>query len=318
MASPMARLVSRGSRGAGWGQPALAARVPKGTDAADVRLQIRRGLSGLALALASPDTAPSREFRQALRQRLISEAAELASRPPPNRPKRTTARAGKRKPPRGSGSGLRLAAIGAGLSLAGGGIAAAGYTMTPRGPAASGETSVDRLEPAPQKPGPPSRASAAPSARSIAAGRSSSDRSPQLTPRSVPAGTGAPVIGRTGVTGSASAATATAGTAAAPGRVPNSLPDTPLESALPATPGPAPAPASPAPDPITQALAGLGRGPSPAPAAPPTAHPSLTATPTATPQRDSSASNQPLGISPAPGRSPDRSWPHHYWPPHAS
>jgi hypothetical protein len=75
-------------------------------------------LHGLAVALTGPATAPRSDFQQALRVRLLVEASNLAVRP-------TTRRRRADRHHRTKGGGIRLAAFGIGLSMAGGGIAVA-------------------------------------------------------------------------------------------------------------------------------------------------------------------------------------------------
>jgi hypothetical protein len=83
---------------------------------------VRCALSRLGQAMLSPATAPRLEFRQALRGELVAQAAIQARvlRPPRRPPK-------VRKP----SGGFRLAALGIGLSAAGGGFALAANRTTP-------------------------------------------------------------------------------------------------------------------------------------------------------------------------------------------
>ncbi len=81
-------------------------------------------LRGLGLALGTSAT-PRREFERDLRERLIEEARLIALRPkaPPR------SRRPRRRGP-SSGGGIRLAAIGIGFSLAGGGMVAAAHSLS--------------------------------------------------------------------------------------------------------------------------------------------------------------------------------------------
>jgi hypothetical protein len=83
---------------------------------------VRCALSRLGQSMLSPATAPRLEFRQALRGELLTQAAIQARvlRPPRRPPK-------VRKP----SGGFRLAALGLGLSAAGGGFALAANRTTP-------------------------------------------------------------------------------------------------------------------------------------------------------------------------------------------
>jgi hypothetical protein len=67
--------------------------------------------------------APRLEFRIDLRQRLIEEARQIALQPKTGPPRRRACR------PKGGG-GIRLAAIGIGFSLAGGGVVAAAHSLS--------------------------------------------------------------------------------------------------------------------------------------------------------------------------------------------
>jgi hypothetical protein len=78
-------------------------------------------MRGLGLALG-PSATPRLEFQRDLRERLIEEARLIALRPKP--PPRA------RRPRRPRGGGVRLAAIGIGFSLAGGGVVAAAHSFS--------------------------------------------------------------------------------------------------------------------------------------------------------------------------------------------
>jgi hypothetical protein len=87
----------------------------------------------LADADRYPRLAPRADFRRTLRERLVAEAAILAAKraqPAEKAPR-------KRRP---RGGGFRLAAFGAGLSLAGGGVALAAHSLVSRAPVAASHT----------------------------------------------------------------------------------------------------------------------------------------------------------------------------------
>ena len=107
-------------------------------------------LRGLGLALGSSAT-PRLEFQRDLRERLIEEARLIALRPKP--PPRA------RRPRRPRGGGVRLAAIGIGFSLAGGGVVAAAHSFSLPARAAAPATASSPTSKAPAgtlavRPGP--------------------------------------------------------------------------------------------------------------------------------------------------------------------
>ncbi len=94
---------------------------------------LRRALQGLGAAMTGPATAPNVDFQQALRRRLVIEAAPRAT-PTPALPS-DASRPWRQKRPKGGG--IRLTAFGIGLSLAGGAIAAAAYSFSLPAPVAA-------------------------------------------------------------------------------------------------------------------------------------------------------------------------------------
>jgi hypothetical protein len=83
-------------------------------------LTLTPALRGLGSVLGAA-AAPRLDFQQDLRERLIDEARWIAAQPK-SRPRSS-------RPRRPKGGGIRLAAIGIGFSLAGGGIVAAAHTV---------------------------------------------------------------------------------------------------------------------------------------------------------------------------------------------
>ena len=102
-------------------------------------------LRGLGLAIASSAT-PRLEFQRDLRELLIEEARLIALRPKP--PPRA------RRPRRPRGGGVRLAAIGIGFSLAGGGVVAAAHSFSLPARAAGPATELSPASRAPALPAP--------------------------------------------------------------------------------------------------------------------------------------------------------------------
>jgi hypothetical protein len=110
---------------------------------------MRCALDRLAQSMLSPVTAPRLDFRQTLRAELVAQAALRAAAV------RTPGRAHKIKKPKG---GFRLAALGIGISAAGGGFAlAANRVATPELPQApatqTAAPSVHRAAASPSIPG---------------------------------------------------------------------------------------------------------------------------------------------------------------------
>jgi hypothetical protein len=114
------------------------------------QLSLAPALRGLGNALGA-SACPRLDFQRDLRQRLIDEARLIAAQP--NRRPRSE------RPRRPKGGGIRLAAIGIGFSLAGGGIVAAAHSLTlPAERAATSPGSTPTVSPGNASPQARSRA----------------------------------------------------------------------------------------------------------------------------------------------------------------
>jgi hypothetical protein len=190
------------------------------------QLSLAPALRGLGNALGAA-AGPRLEFRSDLRQRLLDEARLLAAQP------KTRPRSGR--PRRPKGGGIRLAAIGIGFSLAGGGVVAAAHSLTL--PAKAGAASPGVSPAAPLSSAPPhARSAATPDGASLGAVRverappaqqsvaptSEAVLSPPASSSPLPMASAVPPVTAT-LTGPASAGASALGQLAA-GRLPTAVP----------------------------------------------------------------------------------------------
>ncbi|HEX4429627.1 MAG TPA: hypothetical protein VHZ96_10205 [Frankiaceae bacterium] len=175
--------------------------------------------------------APRLDFRRELRQRLVDEALLIAAQP------KTRPRSGR--PRRPKGGGIKLAAIGIGFSLAGGGIVAAAHSFNvpARANSTAPATAAPRLSsPAPHDRGPAPPPSGAPASES-AAGASSVAWTSSVQPVAAPTSATAadPTASPSPVSAASTLAAATQAPSAAAsaigqlagGRFPSTLPSDP-------------------------------------------------------------------------------------------
>ena len=155
---------------------------------------MRCALDRLGQSMLSPAMAPRLEFRQSLRAELVTQAAlQAAALRPPSRPPKV----------RKSKGGFRLAALGIGISAAGGGLALAAHQVsTPAPQAPPTHTAAPSVHDRPTSLSSPAAVNRAPgvplpgatAARAAGSSGESSGSAPKASPRRIVSGVSKPSL----------------------------------------------------------------------------------------------------------------------------